>query len=151
MMYCFISHFAKRKPSNTMAAYIILLCQGTLTAPVHSPFLFGCDHSLSSLSFHTQCSPILQYLAPELLAGRLTRAADVWAFGLIALELWDGEGAYANLSSGHIMLLLSGGGNPPPAPENCPYKNVIEACLRWNPSERCTFTTIVEALQRIEA
>ena len=94
-----------------------------------------------------------QFMAPELLScGRLTRAADVWAFGIVMCELWTGENVFENQNLAQIYFSMVQEGHVPTAPEDCPpkYSEIIRNCLSKRPEERWSFTRILEELRKIK-
>ncbi len=76
------------KPEN------ILLLEGG--RPVVIDFGTSALHMQSSLSEYSRPAGSVQYMAPEQLLGRYSRATDVYAFALVALEILTGR-RYADL------------------------------------------------------
>ena len=92
----------------------------------------------------------IQYMSPELLsAGRLTRAADVWAFGIMMIELWLNEYAFDDMSAAQIFYTVVQQKQAPHAPEDCPktYAEIINGCLVMEPEGRWDFNTILRELR----
>lgn len=98
------------------------------------------------------------YAAPELLSrGRLTRASDVWSFGVLLLELMHGEGivairqragAGADSPDSSMGAEVSVAGGPRPAwmapPPGCPPRlcALLDSCLAVDDAARPAFTTV---------
>ncbi|KAJ8726854.1 hypothetical protein PYW08_015251 [Mythimna loreyi] len=106
-----------------------------------------------------------RYLSPETILNGGGPAADVWSFGIILLELCIGK-LWNNLKPGPILrriLTLVHANNPAEriarehdcfeqykqVPEN--LRNVIEKCLKIYPSDRATFTELVEDLSQMDS
>ncbi|XP_026313813.1 TBC domain-containing protein kinase-like protein [Hyposmocoma kahamanoa] len=106
-----------------------------------------------------------RYLSPETILGGGGPAADVWAFGIILLELCIGK-LWQNLKPGPILrriLTLVHAGNSAEriarehdsfdtykqVPEN--LRSLIEKCLKIYPSERATFEELVADLSKMDS
>ncbi|KAH9639898.1 hypothetical protein HF086_015403 [Spodoptera exigua] len=106
-----------------------------------------------------------RYLSPETILNGGGPAADVWSYGIILLELSIGK-LWNNLKPGPILrriLTLVHANNPAEriarehdcfeqykqVPEN--LRNIIEKCLKIYPSERATFSELVEDLTKIDS
>lgn len=82
----------------------------------------------------------LTHMAPEvLLQGKVSRASDVYAFGILLWELYTGGRAFA-----HVPLPLLGhevarGGLRPVFPGSCPvgFQEFAARCWAANPADRC--------------
>jgi len=126
---------------------------GSVTAVVAD---FGLSHMLDSDGKHsiqrTSSLGTVQYMSPELLsAGRLTRAADVWAFGVLLVETWTGEDPFHGMTAGQIyysvvqlrQMLVP----PVGVPEK--YAKLIRECLAYSPEDRIDFDRILQQLREI--
>ncbi|XP_045492312.1 TBC domain-containing protein kinase-like protein [Colias croceus] len=104
-----------------------------------------------------------RYLSPETILNGGGPSADIWNFGIILLELCLGK-LWSSLKPGPILrriLTLVHASNPAERiarehdcfeaykalPES--IRNIIEKCLKIYPSERTTFTQVVEDLSKI--
>ncbi|XP_049865205.1 TBC domain-containing protein kinase-like protein [Pectinophora gossypiella] len=105
-----------------------------------------------------------KYLSPETILNGGGPSGDVWTFGIILLELCIGK-LWQNLKPAPILrriLTLVHAANPAEriarehdlfeaykqVPEN--LRNVIEKCLKIYPSERASFSELVDDLSKIE-
>ncbi|PNH12348.1 putative serine/threonine-protein kinase [Tetrabaena socialis] len=107
------------------------------------------------------------YTAPEVQAhGRLSKAADVWAFGVLLLELCNGEGIARTRAR---RAAAAAGGSPKPAagaaaaeastrppawsdpPANCAPRlaQCLAGCLARVPTARPPFSKVVEVLVQV--
>lgn len=109
------------------------------------------DASLSQNSIQrTSSMGTIQYMAPELLShGRLSKAADVWAFGILMVELWSGDTVFGDMSAAAIYFSLVQNGEVPKVPGHCPprYAAAVARCLAIDPEARWDFGSIVEELR----
>lgn len=88
------------------------------------------------------------YMAPELAKeGRATKAADVFAFGVLLYELYHQQRAADALAADGGMLPVEQLVLPPEAPAE--YAQLMQACLRPRPSERPAFDDVVDVLGRL--
>ena len=74
------------------------------------------------------------YDAPEVPAGPLSTAADVWSLGATLVEALNQDAPVWERSSR----------KDPVVPESIPqpYARIAEACLRWEPEQRCTLSDV---------
>jgi len=126
---------------------------GSVTAVVAD---FGLSHMLDSDEKHsiqrTSNLGTVQYMSPELLsAGRLTRAADVWAFGITLIELWEGESAFNDMTAAQVYYSIVQLKQQPRLPADCPEKfaALLRGCLKQEPQERLDFKQILTQLREI--
>ncbi|PNH06221.1 Mitogen-activated protein kinase kinase kinase 12 [Tetrabaena socialis] len=83
------------------------------------------------------------YVAPEVLAhGRMSKAADVWAFGCVLLELCHGDGI------SRVWALAGRRAAAPPPPANCPpaLAALLARCLARDAAARPAFAEVVHVL-----
>lgn len=126
---------------------------GSMTAVVAD---FGLSRMLDSDDKHsiqrTASLGTVQYMSPELLgAGRFTRAADVWAFGIVLIELWEGASAFDDMTAAQIYYSIVQLKQQPKLPADCPgkYAVLIQGCLTQDPSERIDFKQILQQLRNV--
>jgi serine/threonine protein kinase len=102
---------------------------------------------VSTASFGT-CS----HMAPELMTdGLLTRAADVWSFGVIAWEIYTGVRAYVGHRMPNIIFLVTSGRGMLSLPPGTPpgYRALVEACLQRDHTARPSFEQLVERIDQL--
>ncbi|KAF8446161.1 kinase-like domain-containing protein [Boletus edulis BED1] len=91
------------------------------------------------------------WMAPELIQGkRYDAKADIWSFGITAIELTQGRPPYSR-ESAHTVLLQTVQGKSPTLDReggvhrySRAFKEIVDACLAKDPSKRLT---TVELLQ----
>jgi serine/threonine protein kinase len=106
----------------------------------------------------------LQYMSPELAADATpTPAADVWALGAIAVELWRGDLTFGGLSAAQACYQLHGSGMfpegaaaaaallAPPADAPPGLAAAIAGCLERDPAARWTAARALRALEAAAA
>jgi serine/threonine protein kinase len=106
----------------------------------------------------------LQYMSPELAADAApTPAADAWALGAIAAELWRGDLAFGGLSAAQACYQLHGSGMfpegaaaaaallAPPADAPPRLAAAIAGCLERDPAVRWTAARALRALEAAAA
>jgi len=95
------------------------------------------------------------YMAPELLCdgsenSRNSPAVDVFSFGILCVELWNGGPPYSDeqFAHGHQLIEFVRNGDRPSIGNNCPddLADLIRHCWRDNPLGRPLFSEIVEKL-----
>ncbi|KAL4442739.1 hypothetical protein ABPG77_006733 [Micractinium sp. CCAP 211/92] len=92
------------------------------------------------------------YMAPEVVScGRITRAADVYAFGILMYEVWARCRAWAGLSMAQLSFEVVVRQGRPPVPPGCPpgYSSLMEQCWAQTPEDRPTFQTVLQSLQAL--
>ncbi|BDA46411.1 probable serine/threonine-protein kinase/receptor R826 at N-terminal half [Coccomyxa sp. Obi] len=114
---------------------------------------FGLSRVLDTNGTHvsTQTYGTLAYQPAELLRdGKLTKAVDVYSFGMIMWELYSGRRLFENNITGQVFYKVLMGFRPPmPADMAIGYRNVMEACWQPNDSLRPTFDVILRCLQTL--
>lgn len=128
------------KPAN------VLVAEGDRTLLTD----FGVARLLGDHVRHTATGMIIgtaAYLAPEQVRGEeITPATDVFALGLLLLELLTGEPAYQGTptEAAHARLSV-----PPTVPMSLPpaWRDLFEAMTRLSPAERPTMEQIARELQ----
>lgn len=82
----------------------------------------------------------MTHMAPEiLLKGHISKAADVYAFGMVLWELFTGEHVFKGVPRallGHYITVLSKRPSfPPDAPED--YASLAQRCWDSDATKRC--------------
>lgn len=114
---------------------------------------FGLSARLSTEQTHVSNvhSGTMTHMAPEvLLAGQLSKASDVYAFGIILYELFSGKRPFEGLSMQQVMHHVGTLGKRPVFLPGVPVRVVELACLCWGPvDKRPTFPEIVTTLRAL--
>ncbi|KAL0013627.1 hypothetical protein SO802_000696 [Lithocarpus litseifolius] len=126
----------------------------------HRPICKVGDLGLSKVKCQTLISGgvrgTLPWMAPELLNGSsslVSEKVDVFSFGIVLWELLTGEEPYADLHYGAIIGGIVSNTLRPPVPESCDpdWRSLMEKCWSAEPSERPSFTEIVNELRSMAA
>jgi serine/threonine protein kinase len=91
-------------------------------------------------------------MAPEtMLEGRISKAADVYAFGIILWEMFTGGYAFLGVPGALLGHQVSVEGKRPIFPEDAPqgFKKLAEWCWSPDPSNRPSFVEVLAALQQL--
>ncbi|KAK9906630.1 hypothetical protein WJX75_005201 [Coccomyxa subellipsoidea] len=114
---------------------------------------FGLSRVLDTNGTHvsTQTYGTLAYQPAELLRdGKLTKAVDIYSFGMIMWELYSGRRLFENNITGQVFYKVLMGFRPTiPADMAVGFRNVMEACWQPNDAARPTFDVILRCLQRL--
>jgi serine/threonine protein kinase len=114
---------------------------------------FGLARVLQNLmaSVQTRTYGTVTHAPPELLgAGKLTKAADAYAFGVLLWEMYCGAHAWAGLSQLQIMTAVLVAKRTLTFPPGTPprFKELATACLAPSPEARPTFDGCLQLLAR---
>ncbi|KAK3120335.1 hypothetical protein QOZ80_9AG0685970 [Eleusine coracana subsp. coracana] len=98
----------------------------------------------------------LPWMAPELLNGSsnlVSEKVDVFSFGIVLWELLTGKEPYADLHYGAIIGGIVNNTLRPPVPDTCDpeWRALMEQCWATEPSERPSFTEVVNRLRSMAA
>ncbi|KAG7671912.1 putative Mitogen-activated protein kinase kinase kinase 11 [Nannochloris sp. 'desiccata'] len=115
------------------------------------------DFGLSRIAagaINTQSIGTISHQPPELLnEGKLTKAVDSYAFGVMLSELYLGKRAFAGKSLGYIILQISTGKPCFTLPDDgrCPdaLRSLVADCVNFDDEKRPTFKGIVPRLEAI--
>eukprot|EP00884_Botryococcus_braunii_P009547 jgi/Botrbrau1/18594/Bobra.0367s0036.1 len=100
----------------------------------------------------TQTFGTIPYMPAEfLITGRLTKAVDVYSFGMIMSELYTMKTPFEGYKLGQITACIVNNRERPEVPEHCPddYRSLLEACWADDASLRPTFAEIRSKLQQL--
>lgn len=94
----------------------------------------------------------LAYTAPEAFNMQLTKASDIFAFGVLLWEIYVGERPYVGLRPGQIIMGVQAGDLRPQWPVDAPAHLVqlSLACMSHDRKKRPTFEEIANQLGKIE-
>jgi serine/threonine protein kinase len=93
------------------------------------------------------------HMPPEVVQhGTLSKATDVWSFGMILLEMLTGQRAWMGLHYGQIIRQVGEGHLPMSIPSDIPpgLASLVRRCLSRDPSQRPDFPTILAEVQRLK-
>ncbi|GIL50559.1 hypothetical protein Vafri_6721 [Volvox africanus] len=117
---------------------------------------FGLSHVLPDAvtSLVTNSWGSIAYMAPEAFAGKVSRATDVWAFGVILWEMLTCKRPYLGLNPSEVIRGLQSNTLALSWPDEAPMSAAIidlgRRCLSFNPGERPTFEFVLQRLVAIE-
>ncbi|GIL69109.1 hypothetical protein Vretifemale_98 [Volvox reticuliferus] len=117
---------------------------------------FGLAHVLPSdaNSLYTDSWGSVAYMAPEAFRGRVSRATDVWAFGVCLWQMLTGEKPYNGYRHTDVVIGVQEGTLQLKWPEGSPMAaRIIELgrrCLSHNPQDRPALGIIIQTLVEIE-
>jgi hypothetical protein len=112
---------------------------------------FGVSARLLDGATHRSTASLgtITHVAPEVLSsGRLSKAADVYAFGIMMFEVFTNQTAYAGCHSGAIVERVVIRGERPPVPRSMPpqYALLMQRCWAANPDDRPSFEQVIACL-----
>ncbi|GLC39870.1 hypothetical protein PLESTF_000919300 [Pleodorina starrii] len=113
---------------------------------------FGLSRVLQGEAVTTRSYGTVTHMCPELLVdGLLSKAADVYSFGVIMWEMYTGQRPYGGLTHGQILHAITTG-KPLPLGASCPQplRVFLTRCLAPKPTDRPTFPEIIEMLEELE-
>jgi serine/threonine protein kinase len=83
--------------------------------------------------------------------GLLSKAADVWSFGVICWEMYSGVRAYVGLRMPNIVYLVTSGKHrltlPPGVPKG--YADLMESCLNRDHTQRPSFEDLIVTIDAL--
>lgn len=102
----------------------------------------------------TETTGTITHVPPELLhEGKVSKSADVYAFGIIMWELWTGQRPYSGCTSVQVIAQRLMGRSGLTFPSNAPrdYVALAKCCMADNQLDRPTFAEVLAEVQRMVA
>lgn len=102
---------------------------------------FGCSRLIKSNCniCSSEYNHSLNWLAPEVVRGEISRYSDIWSIGCTAVEMLQGAPLWNNFtSSAQVMAQLYNIKKPPliPTKASFPLKDFLKKCLAIEPTHR---------------
>jgi len=137
--------------SDLKSRNIMLKSAGEPRAIIAKVADFGLSVKMDHMETHMSnvFQGTLTHMAPEvLLEGRISKAADVYAFGITLWELFSGGHAFAGTQRALLGHLITKEGKRPEFNPTTPsaYRQLAECCWQPNADARPTFDEILETL-----
>ncbi|KAK9843847.1 hypothetical protein WJX84_006057 [Apatococcus fuscideae] len=110
---------------------------------------FGLSRILSAESISTGTYGTVTHMPPELLTtGKLSKAADVYAFGVLLWEMWTGSRPWSGLLQMQVIFHVTIQRKCLEFPADTPLelKELALACMSREPRQRPRFEEVVERL-----
>lgn len=113
---------------------------------------FGLSRMLerAQTSAHASVLGTASYMAPELMTGgKISKAADIYSFGLLMWECWEGRHAFESLPLPMLSYQVAHRQHRPPIPQCCPvpYINLMCKCWQQHPKTRPPSAQVLEQLK----
>ncbi|KAI8469231.1 MAG: kinase-like domain-containing protein [Monoraphidium minutum] len=113
---------------------------------------FGLSRVMSAGATHrsTRTLGTITHCGPEVLRlGKMSPAADVYAFGVLMWEAWSGGPAFGAAHYGEVFERVVIRDERPPIPPAMPeaYALLLTSCWATDPPRRPTFASILQCLQ----
>ncbi|GFR41984.1 hypothetical protein Agub_g2792, partial [Astrephomene gubernaculifera] len=140
------------KPANLLLSSSVKDRRG-FTAKVAD---FGLSHVLppTANSILTDTWGSVAYMAPEAFSGKVSRAADVWSFGVCLWQMLTGQRPHAGMQQAAVILGVSEGTLqlpwPPATSLTSGLVSLGRRCLSHVPSARPSLLAVLEELVRVE-
>ncbi|KAK9916182.1 hypothetical protein WJX75_009766 [Coccomyxa subellipsoidea] len=116
---------------------------------------FGLARDLGVVSrVETRTYGTLTHMAPEVLsADMVSKTTDVYSFGVILWEMYNGQRAWAGLNTAQVIHAVAIDNQSLEAPEGTPrgYADLMRACMNRDPEARPIFAEVRDAIARLRA
>ncbi|GAB4814749.1 hypothetical protein N2152v2_001795 [Parachlorella kessleri] len=114
---------------------------------------FGLSRVCTEQYLRTRTLGCAEYMPPELITdGLLTRAADAYAFGVLAWEIYCGRRAWEGHKPAEVLRKVANRARlafPPHTPAR--LRVLAEQCMAYDPATRPSFTDVVSELNSVLA
>jgi serine/threonine protein kinase len=136
------------------ARNVLVNFQSTLSGqrPITKVSDFGVSRSLTMSHKTTEARGTITHMSPEWLkSGRLSPAADVFAFGVMMWEVWTGTAAFKGMHFGHVCQAVVMQDARPPVPADMPqdYRELMVRCWAREPFQRPSMTQVQQSLEEL--
>lgn len=111
---------------------------------------FGMSRFQEAIAVNTTTYGTVTHMPPELLMeGKLTKAADVWAFGILLWSMYTGDIPWKSLTRAQVMLEIAVSKRMLQLPASAPsdYRELMMSCLSLDLEARPTCPDLVTRLQ----
>ncbi|KAK9815222.1 hypothetical protein WJX72_000200 [[Myrmecia] bisecta] len=115
---------------------------------------FGLARQLIQSGVETRTHGTVTHMPPELLNdGLLTKASDVYAYGVLLFELYSGQRAWARMRHAQVIHAVAIQHKHPEFPPDSPpkYADLALRCMSAEPKQRPTFETVIAELREMLA
>eukprot|EP00916_Digyalum_oweni_P026684 GHVL01043807.1.p1 GENE.GHVL01043807.1~~GHVL01043807.1.p1 ORF type:complete len:297 (-),score=58.74 GHVL01043807.1:136-1026(-) len=144
-------HNSKQIHRDLKAANILISSRGDILLAD-----FGVAASLKDAETRTTFVGTPCWMAPEVLQSLpYDNKADVWSFGITAMELANGEAPMQSLPPLRVMMMIQK--QEPPSLDaagwaHCPaFVNLVKSCLQKDPQKRPTIEEVLKTHQKFFA
>lgn len=113
---------------------------------------FGLSRHASASTVDTETYGTVTHMPPELLMdGKLTKSADVYAFGVLLWEMYTGEKPFAGMRHAQIIYHVTTLLKHPEFPPNTPpgLKELGDRCMHADKDQRLSFQQLLPQLQQL--
>eukprot|EP00884_Botryococcus_braunii_P016318 jgi/Botrbrau1/336/Bobra.0022s0290.1 len=115
---------------------------------------FGLSRVLGDQASHisTHTYGTISFMPPELVRdARLSKASDVYSFGIMMWELFCGENAFDGIPHARVFYMIAVDDERPLVPEGMPleYRTLMEECWCTHPEQRPPFAAVLTRIARM--
>ena len=96
----------------------------------------------------------VSHMPPELLVdGVMTKAGDVYSYGVVLWEMWNGKRAWEGASMGQVVFAVTVRGQRLTLPADAPPElaKLVEDCIQTDRTLRPEFSEIVKRLEKMKS
>ncbi|CAL5218358.1 g20 [Coccomyxa viridis] len=114
---------------------------------------FGMARDIGTMTkLETRTYGTITHMAPEVLANDyISKAADVYSFGVLCWEMLAGQRAWSGMNTAQIIHAVAIQTRQLQLPEDVmsPFEDLLQRCMAAEPCKRPTFTDIVSELRQL--